>query len=218
MNQSRLGAKPMKIDKQEFYIRDSRSDVGTSAMFWSSPGGYTSDLNKAQAFTRDDAISQHMCRETDIPVLISIAREYSYLAVDMQYLPDTGISDLNYLVIKNKYDGNNVLFTERGCNSFGLDSFRPVTAEKAKNSMELNKGIDCYPADKIEAIARPVVNSVYLQTRTVLRRAKIKMNPRLLAKNQSTATGKERGNCPECGKIVWDFNPYSDFRCRWHQI
>lgn len=209
----------MITNKNEFYLRDSRSDVGSSSLFWAKDGaGYTSNLNNAHVFSRDEAISQHNSRETDIPVLTHIAREFSYLAVDMQHLPEPGISDLNYLVVKNEYDGNNVLFSERGCNSFCIDNFRPIAAEKAKIAMEFNNALVCYPADKIEAIARPVVKSIYLQTKTVLRKANIKMNPRLLAKNQSKATGKERGNCPECGQIVWDFNPYSDFRCRFHRL
>lgn len=68
-----------------FYLRDLRSNVGSSAMFWAeNGGGYTSDLNKAHKYSRDDAVAQHNSRETDIPVRCDLADAHSYLAVDCQ--------------------------------------------------------------------------------------------------------------------------------------
>ena len=35
-------------------------------------------------------------------------------------------------------------------------------------------------------------------------------------KRKRKTTGKFRSNCPECGKIVWDYNPYEQAYCKEH--
>lgn len=69
-----------------FYLQDSRSYVGNDVLFWCATGGYTSDLSKAEVFSKDAAVRQHQVRPTDIPW----AKEYmdgkTRPAVDMQYI------------------------------------------------------------------------------------------------------------------------------------
>lgn len=208
----------MKNDNEElFYIRDSRSDVGSSAMFWMNDGaGYTSDLSKAWKVSREKAVSQHNCRETDIPVRCDLADAFSYRAVDMQKLPKPSISDgMNYLVWVGDYDGNNILFAgDRGA-SYDLKFIEPVSAEKAREVLNRKKNtIVSYPAEAIDGIARHVVCASYVATRKVLRKAKIKMNPALRAKREPS--GKYRGNCPTCGRVTWDYNPHEVAYCKYH--
>lgn len=52
-----------------FYLQDSRGSgtVGNDLYFWCATGGYTTNVDKARVFTREDALSQHHDRETDIP-------------------------------------------------------------------------------------------------------------------------------------------------------
>lgn len=52
-----------------FYLQDSRGSgtVGNDLMWWCKTGGYTTNVDAAQVFTRADAIAQHHSRETDIP-------------------------------------------------------------------------------------------------------------------------------------------------------
>ena len=40
---------------------------------------------------------------------------------------------------------------------------------------------------------------------------------RYRAPRPSRATGKARGNCPTCGKITWDWNPYENAHCKHHE-
>lgn len=68
----------------EFYLQDNRSYVGNDILWWADKGGYTTDLSKAQVWTKEKATSQNRCRETDIPWPKKYVDEKTRPAVDMQ--------------------------------------------------------------------------------------------------------------------------------------
>ncbi len=71
----------------EYYIQDSRGYVGNDMLFWAKDGqGYTTDLRKAHVYTKDEAVSQHQCRETDIPWPKDYIDAKTRPAVDVQYV------------------------------------------------------------------------------------------------------------------------------------
>jgi hypothetical protein len=69
----------------EFYLQDSRSYVGNDMAFWAKAGGYTTDVSKAEVFTKERAVSQHQMRETDIPWPKAYIDARTRPAVDFQY-------------------------------------------------------------------------------------------------------------------------------------
>jgi hypothetical protein len=70
-----------------FYLQDSRSYVGNDMLFWAKDGnGYTTDLRLAEVFTKEDAITRHRSRETDIPWPKEYIDARTRPAVDMQYV------------------------------------------------------------------------------------------------------------------------------------
>lgn len=72
---------------EQFYLQDSRGYVGNDVLWWALDGcGYTTDLKKAHVFTKDEAVRQHECRETDIPWPKDYIDARSRPAVDMQYI------------------------------------------------------------------------------------------------------------------------------------
>lgn len=71
---------------EQYYLQDSRSYVGNNVLWWAAAGGYTTDLSKANIFTKIDAVSQHNERETDIPWPKDYIDGKSRPAVDMQYI------------------------------------------------------------------------------------------------------------------------------------
>ena len=81
----------------EYYLQDNRSYVGNDILFWADKGGYTTDVSKAEVFTKDKAVRQNQCRETDIPWPKEYIDSITRPAVDMQNaelsiaLQDTGI-------------------------------------------------------------------------------------------------------------------------------
>lgn len=70
-----------------FYLQDSRSYVGNDVLWWAKGGnGYTTDLRKAEIYSREDAQAQHNMRETDIPWPKEYIEAKTRPAVDMQYI------------------------------------------------------------------------------------------------------------------------------------
>lgn len=75
--------------EDQFYLQDSRSYVGNDMLFWCNSGGYTTDLRKAEIYTKDEAMALHRQRETDIPWPKSYIDAKTRPAVDMQYVSKT---------------------------------------------------------------------------------------------------------------------------------
>jgi len=72
---------------EQFYLQDSRSYVGNDVLWWAKGGnGYTTDLSKAETYTKDDAQRMHDSRRSDIPWPKSYIDAKTRPAVDMQYI------------------------------------------------------------------------------------------------------------------------------------
>jgi rRNA maturation endonuclease Nob1 len=85
-----------------YYLQDNRSYVGNDILFWAKDGkGYTTDLSSAEIYTKDKALSQHRCRETDIPWPKDYIDSRTRPAVDMQYVD-----------IKTALDGTGIELTK----------------------------------------------------------------------------------------------------------
>ena len=70
-----------------FYLQDSRSYVGNDVLWWAKNGnGYTTDLSKAETFTRAEAQQMHESRHSDIPWPKAYIDGKTRPAVDMQYI------------------------------------------------------------------------------------------------------------------------------------
>lgn len=70
-----------------YYLQDKRTYVGNDILWWKKDGkGCTTDLRLAHVFTKDEAVRQHRCRETDIPWPKEYIDEKTRPAVDMQYV------------------------------------------------------------------------------------------------------------------------------------
>lgn len=195
-----------------FYLRDSRSNVGSCAIFWAERGGYTSNLDAAEKFTKEKAVSLYNSRDTDIPLPCNEVYQYSYLAIDMQCIDDdpylaVGADCVAY--VEGRYDGNNIPFKADSGTTYmlaGASIFQFQKEMPKPGVMSLKYA---------ESIARPVVNAGTIDdlTRGWFRRHKIKM-----VKKRRPPSDNNQFNCPDCGRLVWDRNPYSDGRCRDHQL
>jgi len=68
-----------------FYLQDSRSYLGNDIIWWQLGGGYTTDLSKAEIFSKEEALHHHEWRSTDIPWPKEYIDSRTRPAVDMQY-------------------------------------------------------------------------------------------------------------------------------------
>jgi hypothetical protein len=56
------------MSEELFYLQDTRQIVGNDMMWWAKDGmGYTTDISKAETYSKDRAFSQQESRETDKP-------------------------------------------------------------------------------------------------------------------------------------------------------
>ncbi len=70
----------------QFYVQDKRSYVGNDILFWRDGGGYTTDVSKAEIFTKEHAMALHKSRHTDVPWPKEYIDSKTRPAVDMQYV------------------------------------------------------------------------------------------------------------------------------------
>ncbi len=197
---------------EQYYLRDSRGDTGSSAMFWAASGGYTTDVNRAEKFSREKALGQYQSRETDIPLRCDLVDPLTYRAVDMQYLPEKSKPcEKNCLLVRGYFDGNNVLFISPNQKTHNFDKAPPVSLNDAAVMLEVNSSIDCYQYEDIERIARRVVCAGLLDTKMMLRKAKIKyIRPKKAGKTRHRCEGEG------CGRFITVARYYEGcLNCGW---
>ncbi|MCW3171395.1 hypothetical protein [Shewanella subflava] len=206
---------------QLFYLRDSRSNVGDTCMFWAKNGlGYTSDLNKAHVYTKEEAQRYFDSRETDIPYSKDQIDQLATVRVDHQYLPTTSLPFIEHdtdcvIHIVGDYNGNDIYWLTDAYHSVEYsDALVLPQAEALKKAVHLakyNVETVIYPKSVIDHIARRTFQVSNVNKRKMVTGAGIKNNhPR---KRNRPTTGRTRGNCPDCGKVTWGFNPYELYTC-----
>lgn len=205
---------PPKNKHNEFYLRDTRSDVGSTCMFWAVDGcGYTSDLDKAEIFNHEQAQKYADEKRHFIPLSKSVVDSVTTVRVDMQYLElSTDFSE--GMIIHRKvgdYDGNDIYFDD-GNEGYTCDyryakvyeSSEAIVALSNQSGAILSKAL-------LDTICRRTLQSGNVNHRKMMTSAGIKY--RAPRKSRAT-TGKERGNCPTCGRITWG-SPYENEYCNW---
>jgi len=197
-----------------FYLQDSRSLTGDYMMFWAQDGkGYTSDLRKAHVYTKDEAMSQHRCRESDIPWPKEYIDDRTHQAVDMQYLKDAEANpyfanpDCVFVFQVDKgFNGNDVYWQypensdpPNGTNFEAAFSSRILQARK----------LTPWPLDYIETKARPVVHAQCVSRKQALKGTGITLiKPKKYKEPPLRCAGCNRfmsshqfwsGDCKKCG-------------------
>lgn len=82
-----------------FYVQDSRQHVGNSILWWGKGGnGYVTSLDRAQTYTKAQAVAMNAARPTDVPWPKDYVDGKAAPTVDAQYakladaLAGTGIT------------------------------------------------------------------------------------------------------------------------------
>lgn len=192
----------------EFYLRDSRSNTGSNLMFWAVGGGYTSDLSRAEVFTKSAAESQHNCRNSDVPMRKDLIDTCAREVVDMQLLrkdvemPEIG--DSFYVQVTGMYDGNDVFWVSRnGGASTRLSEAVIYDGQLLLESMIRNGSLRGWPTDFIESKARKSVSIEDIDISRILRAGGIKIN-------KPKPVPKYVTRCGHCGIFLSERQQYED--------
>lgn len=192
----------------EFVLQDSRGNTGDRLMFWAKDGaGYTTNLENAQRYTKEQACSQNESRESDLPWPLAYLVERMELAVDCQYLEpeavDAGMqtAERGYLYADKAWNGNDLYWlTNDGdvTSDFGRAHAFPVGIA-ASMAARKHHNVNLAPADLVESLARKVVPSGKVKHKEALRGTGIILAkpPRYRARSRSSIQ-----NCGGCGRFV----------------
>ncbi len=205
------------MKNHKFYMACLRDTVGSNMAFHCVDGaGYTTDIDKAAVFSKEEAQRfWDSAREFDVPVSQYWVSALSDFHVDCQYVPTlTTLVDgcTRYVgFIKGQWDGNDLYWL--------CDGYIPVTNfhnatiyDKPDLSRE---NVIWIPFDRADAVKRRTFALRLFDRRTMIQAKGLKM-PEWLKRQRRrkhNGTGKVRGNCPGCGKIHWQYNPYDFDGC-----
>ena len=199
-----------------FYLRDTRSNVGSTCMFWAKDGcGYTSNLDKAHVYTLEEAQRHFNSRHTDVPLCKELVDAVARARVDHQHLDDEKaglVAGCNAYVIhvKGDWDGNDVYWKTTSGSSVNFSEALVLKKAEAKEAVRLFDDVIIYPLPCVQSISRRTLQVKNINERRMITAAGIRKPKR---KRERPTTGRTRGNCPECGKVTWGFNPYEAYTC-----
>lgn len=192
----------------QFYLQDSRSHVGDGLTFWALGGGYTTNLDKAELFTAEQATSH---RDTDIPWPKEYIDQRTHLGVDHQYIsrkdaePKLVDGCMCVLQVRKKWNGNDILFARWPIGETDrFEQAHRLTLEQAQAIGDDELVI--WPVDYLLMHARRVVHRQDVDLKEALRGTGIKLpkpkRPRMMM-----------FNCLGCGRFVSDEGRFI-FDCR----
>ena len=199
-----------------FYLRDTRSNVGSTCMFWAKDGnGYTSNLDKAHVYTLEEAQRDFNSRHTDVPLSKKLVDAVATVRVDHQYLDDcmaglaTGCDQ--YVIHCNigDFDGNDVHWKAQKGSTVNLSDALVLSAEEVRHAL-WNDAVAFYHLEYAQSISRRTLQVKNVNERHMVTAAGIRKPKR---KRERPTSGRTRGNCRHCGKVTWGFNPYEAYTC-----
>lgn len=146
-----------------YVLQDSRGYLDKYLMFWKEGGGYTSDLNKAERFSKEAAERKMNSRGTDIPWELSFLKQVSRPTVDMQLLRHLSEEGKGKLVLQvpDVFSGNAIHFLTNtpGATSPDLTKARLYERDMRLADLEgIPGGVIPRSLDSMESIAFMTVN------------------------------------------------------------
>lgn len=209
--------KPKLCDR--FYMACLRDTVGTNTAFHAVDGaGYTTDVSKAHVFTKEQAQKfWNSAREFDLPLSADLVDAQTKIHVDCQHIPSkTTLQEgctryVGYL--KGRWDGNDVFWLqELKAKPYYYDP-NFGNAELFKQPLD-NEHTIWIPFDLANCVKRPTFNVNLIDKRSMIQAAGLVTPDHIKRANRRKSTsGKTRWNCPDCGKISWQHNPYDFEGC-----
>lgn len=152
---------------EQFILQDSRGLIGSRISWWREGGSSTSDLDQAEVFSRDDALSQHTSRCSDVPWPLSFVRPRHEMAVDFQYIsihwvPSVG-SELCYVASKFHFDGNDMFWISGDALTTDLTKATVFTLDEAFSLFGSEASVftrQIWPKAYVDANARPIASAL----------------------------------------------------------
>lgn len=194
-----------KAMSKKYYLRDTRSNTGSNASFWSKTGGYTTNLKAAEIFTEEEALRQHNSRETDLPVAVEFVTGKTRQRVDCQNIdwsPTLRDVENHVVIIGGQWDGNDVLFVGDKCSTFELDEAKLFELEEGCVLAAKNCNYCIHPYDDIAAIVRITIDAKHVDPKACADFAGFTLN-------KPPKPRKPVYHCHGCGVFMSEYQFYA---------
>lgn len=218
MNQQR--ERFCRMENQEYFLTSRHGNLGSTVVFHNkNEQGYGTDLSKLNTYSKEEAQKHHdNYGRSSLPILVTKAMNKCTRRVDMQYLdvaegaPRSAVT-LCAVSVAGDYDGNDIRFIKKGGGyTFNLDD-----AELCQLSMLKGLGDKSviWSFQYLNTKHRLTLQVKNINTRSMCRGVKLERIKKY------SDSGLNRWNCPACGKISWQYNPYDfdgckDSNCKSH--
>ena len=199
-----------------FYMACLRDTVGSNMSFHCRNGqGYASDINKAHVYTLEEAQnSWNRGRDIDLPVSADAIDAAAVWHVDHQHIPGESVLEEGcerYVAfVKGRWNGNDVYWLSDLLPTDDFSKARIFAESPDTNHSDLV----WLPFTTADAVKRRTFNINLLDHRTMIQGAGLRQPDWFKRQKRRKSSGKTRWNCPYCGKISWQENPYDFDGCR----
>jgi len=196
-----------------FYLTSSHGNCGTNVMFWNKGGaGYGTNLNELELFTLEEAQEKVNQDIKSRPLLKSEVDKVAVKHVDCQYLSTNHHKadpyDEYVIQVPGCWDGNDIGFVTLGGITYDLDKAHVFNFVGAADYQRADDII--WPYSYMRKLARPTLQECNINTRKMITGPGIEYKK---PRKPRPTTGKVRWNCPTCGKLNWQHNPYDFKEC-----
>lgn len=198
--------------KNRFYLRSPHGNTGSNMVFHAVDGqGYTTNLALAHIYSLEEAQREYeLARDNEHPISADHVDALATQKVDHQHLPlssDLSPSDRYVAFVKGIWDGNDVYWID-------LNGTRTTNFLHAK--IFGRTAVECFnhtdyvvvPFELADARKRSTFNFALFNKRKMITAAGLKTPERIKKQRRRVSNPMTRFNCPECGKINWQHNPY----------
>lgn len=202
------------MKSNRFYLSSLRDSVGGNVSFHCKDGrGYHTDVRKAHVYTRQEAQrAWDFGRDFDLPLCADQVDALSVWHVDCQLVEcDSVILDdcQSYVAYrKSKWNGNDLYWLMSDGN-FDNDFKKATTLCRPTNDQSLV----FIPFHLADSVKRPTFSVRLINRRKMTQAAGILIPNHVKRQQRRSSKGLTRFNCPSCGKINWQANPYEFERC-----
>lgn len=195
-----------------FIMACLRDNVGSNTAFHASKGrGYTTDIDKAQKYTKEEAQSYwNSAREFDLPLDFKQVESQAIYKVDMQVIPNSNVINGrgSYAAFKKgKYDGNDV---------YWVTSDGSLTTDFSRAHVlnhPLSNQFTSFPYYLAEVRQRRTFDHSKINKRKMVQGVGLVTPKHIKRQARRVEKTKTMFNCDGCGRISWQHNPYDFEGC-----
>jgi len=195
-----------------------RDNLGSSISFHCIDGkGYSTNVDKAHVYTLSEAQKEwDTAREYDQPISADHIDSLAVWKVDHQLIPNKPLitADVEEYAafVEGKWDGNDVYWLNIETADTSTDFLKASVLSRA-NVLGLSRSYIVIPYSLADQVKRRTFSKEDYKPRVMVQGAGLKMPDHIKRDRRKKINPKSRFNCPSCGKINWQFNPYEFDSC-----